>query len=274
MSMMIISAIGLGLLGAFCAVILFFVAKKFEVQENPQVEEINSLLPQANCGACGQVGCKQFALKIVENKTLEGFYCPVGGQTTMDRIATTLGVSAQLHEKKVAVLRCQGSREAAPDKIDYHLVPSCRLRHQQNCGMTACPHGCLRGGDCVRVCKFDALYFDEIKGLPVVIEDKCTACGACLKACPRLLFELRTAQDKVYVACMNQEKGVIAKKNCSQACIGCQKCVRLVANPDLAFMGENLATLKEGLDSKVWGEQLAQACPTKAILYKKTGGGK
>ena len=272
MNEIVLSALALGVLGAICAVVLFFVAKKFDVPENPQVEEINNLLPQANCGACGQAGCKQFALQIVDKQGLEGLYCPVGGQILMERIASKLGVSSEVRERKVAVIRCQGSREAAPDKIDYHLVSSCRLRHQQNCGMTACPHGCLRGGDCVRVCKFGALYFDEVKGLPVVIEEKCTSCGACLKACPRLLFELRTAKDKVYVACMNQEKGAIAKKNCSHACIGCQKCVRLVANPELALMNENLAILKEGLDPKVLGEQLAQACPTKAILNKKEKG--
>lgn len=269
MSLMFIAAFSLGLLGALCALILYFVAKKFEVKEDTRIEELNALLPQANCGACGQAGCKQFAALIVERQSLENLFCPVGGQDLMGVLGQKLGLATQSFEKKVAVLKCQGTRTAAPDKIDYHLIPNCRLRHQQNCGMTACTQGCLRGGDCVRVCKFGALYFDEEKGLPVVVEEKCTSCGACLKACPRLLFELRTAHEKVYVACMNQEKGAIAKANCSSACIACQKCIRLIDNPHLGQMSENLAILKEGIDAGVWGERLVEACPTRAIKHYK-----
>jgi Na+-translocating ferredoxin:NAD+ oxidoreductase RNF subunit RnfB len=76
-------------------------------------------------------------------------------------------------------------------------------------------------------CLFDAMYMDEETGLPVIIEENCVACGACVKACPRAIIELRNAGKKsrrIFVCCVNTEKGGPAKKNCSVACIGCGKC--------------------------------------------------
>ena len=79
------------------------------------------------------------------------------------------------------------------------------------------------------VCKFEALHMDPETGLPVVDQEKCTACGACVKKCPKMLFELRKKgphDRRVYVACMNRDKGGVARKSCTAACIGCGKCVK------------------------------------------------
>ena len=61
-------------------------------------------------------------------------------------------------------------------------------------------------------------------GLPVVITDKCTSCGMCVEACPRNIIEMRPKHKrdlKIFVGCLNEEKGGIARKACSVACIGC-----------------------------------------------------
>ena len=50
------SLIILGILGGVAAVILFFVAKKFKVEENPLIDEVESVLAGANCGGCGFAG--------------------------------------------------------------------------------------------------------------------------------------------------------------------------------------------------------------------------
>jgi ferredoxin len=63
--------------------------------------------------------------------------------------------------------------------------------------------------------------------LPEVDEDKCTACGACAKACPKLIIELRKKGPKnrrIFVSCVNKDKGAVAKKSCKVACIGCAIC--------------------------------------------------
>lgn len=70
---------------------------------------------------------------------------------------------------------------------------------------------------------------DPETGLPVVDESKCTACGACVKACPRSIIELRNKGPRgmrVYVSCVNKEKGPVAKKACKAACIGCGICAK------------------------------------------------
>lgn len=67
-------------------------------------------------------------------------------------------------------------------------------------------------------------------GLPEVDEAKCTACGACVKACPRSVIELRPKgknSRRVYVRCVNKDKGAVARKACAAACIGCGKCVKV-----------------------------------------------
>ena len=60
-------------------------------------------------------------------------------------------------------------------------------------------------------------------------EDKCTACGACVKACPKSIIEVRPKGKKsrrVYVSCVNKDKGAVARKACTVSCIGCGKCVK------------------------------------------------
>lgn len=112
-------------------------------------------------------------------------------------------------------LRCNGTCKNAPAKICYDGVSSCRIASRISSGQTGCPTGCLRLGDCVKVCKFDALHIDPETGIPVVDEDKCTSCGACVKMCPRQLFEIRPKGkngNRVYVACRNTQKGAVARK--------------------------------------------------------------
>jgi ferredoxin len=79
----------------------------------------------------------------------------------------------------------------------------------------------------VKACQFDAIHLNEETGLPEVDEEKCTACGACTKACPRGIIELRKKGPKgrrVFVSCVNKDKGAVAMKACSVSCIGCGKC--------------------------------------------------
>ena len=85
------------------------------------------------------------------------------------------------------------------------------------------------------VCAKQVPDTNEIKinpetGIPEINEDKCTACGACVKACPKKVIELRNKGVKgrrVFVSCVNKDKGAIARKACSVACIGCGKCQKV-----------------------------------------------
>jgi len=258
--------ISLSLLGAVSALVLYFVAQKFKVFEDPRIDLVEAELPAANCGGCGYAGCRNLAETMVKVGNLDGLYCPVGGNEVMARIAKVLGSDAVAQEARVAVLRCNGTCEARPRTSNYEGVSSCAVISYLYGGETGCSYGCLGSGDCVVACTFDALYMDPLSGLPVVDDKKCTACGACIKACPKNLFELRKrwkGDKKIYVACMNKDRGAVAGKNCKVACIGCSKCFK--ACPHEAITMANYLAFIDSEKCRLCRKCVPE-CPTNSIV--------
>ena len=224
----IYTIISLCAIGIASAVILYFVAQKFKVEEDPRIDTVESILPGANCGGCGKPGCRGFAEATVKATSLDGLFCPVGGAETMTKVAAALGMEVTVQTPQIAVVRCNGTCDHRQRTSQYDGYKSCAIEHSLYRGETDCTFGCLGCGDCVTACLFDAIHMDE-NGLPVVSEEKCVACGACVKACPRNIIELRNKGVKgrrVFVCCVNKDKGNIARKACTAACIGCGKCVK------------------------------------------------
>ncbi len=224
------SLIVLGVLGGILAVILYIVAQKFKVEENPLIDEVEGTLSGANCGGCGFAGCRAFAEACVKSasdkKSLEGLNCT---SSDMSKVAAVLGLTVEAAEPKIAVVRCNGTCDNAPKKTHYEGADICAFAHTLYAGGSGCPNSCLGLGDCVKKCAFDAIHIDETTGIATVDEDKCVGCGACTKACPRGIIEIRPKgknNRRVYVNCVNVEKGAITMKNCKVGCIGCQKCLK------------------------------------------------
>ena len=86
----IYTIISLCAIGIASAVILYFVAQKFKVEEDPRIDTVESILPGANCGGCGKPGCRGFAEATVKATSLDGLFCPVGGAETMTKVAVAL----------------------------------------------------------------------------------------------------------------------------------------------------------------------------------------
>lgn len=266
MSFIIITVISLSLLALISAVILYFVAQRFKIFEDPKIDEVQAILPQANCGGCGFAGCRNFAEALVKADSFEGLNCPVGGSVTMGQAGEILGKVAPVVDPMVAVLKCNGSPEYRPRTSKYDGVQDCRISNSLYMGETDCSYGCMGFGDCVRACQFDAMYIDSSTELPVIIDDKCTACGACVKACPRHLLELRKKAKKdrkIYVACSNCDKGGPARRACKVACIGCFKCQK-VCEYDAINIENNLAYI-DALKCKFCRKCVTE-CPTGSIL--------
>ena len=251
-STFLFTVIMLSVLGVFLATVLYFVAQKFKVFEDPRIDDVSALLPGANCGGCGFAGCRAFAERCVQADALEGLFCPVGGNGVMGAVAQVLGKAVAQKAPMVAVLRCGGATDKRELTNRYDGMASCAVAASLYDGNTACRWGCLKLGDCVEACSFGALRMDAQTGLPVVDEAKCTACSACVKACPKALFELRNLGPKgrrVYVRCRNKDKGAVARKACQAACIGCAKCVKICAfeaitlEHNLAFIDFNKCKL-------------------------------
>ena len=253
--MILIAIISLGVIGIIGALLLYWASKKFEVHEDPRIGQVQSVLPGANCGGCGYPGCAGFAGACVKADSLEGMLCPVGGAPVMAKIATILGKEAVAAEPKVAVVRCNGTCQARPKTNKYDGVKSCAIASALYGGETGCTFGCLGYGDCVKACNF----------LPEVDEDKCTACGACAKACPKNVIELRKKGPKsrrIFVSCVNKDKGAVARKACANACIGCGKCAKEC--PFEAITVENNVAYIDYTKCRMCRKCVA-VCPTGAI---------
>lgn len=266
MDTILLSVISLGLIGAIGAVVLYIASKKFEVYEDPRIAEVQDVLPAANCGGCGYPGCSGFATACVGASSLEGLNCPVGGQSVMEQVASILGLAAEKKDPTVAVVRCNGNCENRPQTTYYDGAPSCNIVASLYMGDTDCAYGCLGLGDCVVVCDFDAIRINPETRLPEVDDDKCTSCGACVKACPKMLIELRKKGPKsrrVYVSCMNKDKGGVARKACAVACIGCKKCEK-VCPFEAITVENNLAFIHD--DKCRLCRKCVPECPTNSIV--------
>lgn len=252
-------------LGLLLSLVLFFVAKKFKVEEDPRIDEVEKVMPGANCGGCGFAGCRAFADAAVKAPNLDNNYCPVGGNDVMKKVAAILGYEIKEKAPMVAVVRCNGTCENRPRTNTYDGVQSCKVKSALYSGDTGCSFGCLGCGDCVAACQFGAITMNPETGLPEVDETKCTACGACAKACPKGVIELRNKGPRgmrVYVSCINKDKGAVARKACKAACIGCGKCAKVCIH-DAITVESNVAYI-DFTKCKLCKKCVAE-CPTGAI---------
>ena len=258
----------LSLLGIFAAVVLYFVAQKFKVEEDPRIDEVEKMLPGANCGGCGFAGCRGLADALVSKDDISALFCPVGGASTMEGIATYLGKVAPKKEPTVATVRCGGVCSKRPRTNEYNGTKSCVIAASFYVGESACAYGCLGYGDCVEACAFDAIKVNPETGIAEVDPDKCTACGACVKACPKKIIELRKKWPKnraVYVACASKDKGAVTMKACKAGCIGCGKCAKVCAFD--AITVENGLAYIDSQKCKLC-RKCVNECPTGAIVLK------
>ena len=172
------------------------MAQKFKVHEDPRIDAVEGMLPGANCGGCGYPGCRGLADALVKNDDISSLYCTAGGADTMQKIAEYLGKAVAEQEPMVAVVRCSGSCDKRPHTNVYNGAPSCAVEAALYGGETGCAYGCLGNGDCVAACQFGAIVVNPETGLPEVDETKCTACGACVKACPVKALQLVDTEAK------------------------------------------------------------------------------
>jgi len=259
---LIIALTTMGGLGFIFAGGLAIADKKLRVEENPLIGKINDVLPGANCGACGKAGCYDFAVNIVNGK-MKVNGCPVGGEDVANLIAKILGVEAEPAIKQVPRILCRGGNNEAKDKSTNYKGPqSCAVMEIVGGGTKICEFGCLGGGDCIVACQFGALIMND-NNLPEVIEDLCTSCGLCAKACSRNLIEMHPIDRRVFVFCKSNYDPKRSKEVCSAACTGCGICERV--SDGGVVVKNNLAEINYDL---FYASNFPfDKCKTKAISY-------
>lgn len=258
---MIDAVITLGATGFIAGIGLLYASKKFVVEKDPRISEVNELLPGANCGGCGFPGCSALAEAIVSGKATPNA-CPVGGGEVAEKIAKLLGLEVEAASKMVAKVRCRGGSDKCLEKYDYYGPSDCHSIALLAGGNKACNYGCVGGGSCVKVCAFDALSMGKDK-IPVVNEENCTACGLCVKACPRNLIALLPYDKKYIVNCRSFEKGVDTKNSCTVGCIACRLCEKNCPVKAIT-VDKNLAVIDPEICINCG--KCEEVCPTNAIL--------
>lgn len=148
---------GMVLLAAVFGMLIAWIARRFKVEGNPIVEQINAILPQTQCGQCNYPGCKPYA-EAIANGEAPINQCPPGGQEGIKKLADLLDL-------EVLELNPENGTEAA-DQVVEIVEADCI--------------GCTK---CIQVCPVDAIV-GAAKQMHTVILHECTGCDLCIPACP------------------------------------------------------------------------------------------
>jgi len=241
-SSMILPVASLGSVALVLGVIILFISKKFHVEEDPMVEIINDMLPGVNCGACGFPGCMGFAEELVKTKNTK-LTCPPGGSDLADALGAKLGIQMAEVEPVTCVVLCQGTHNVAKPTAEYVGIQDCWAATQTFVGPKQCPYSCVGLGSCIAYCDFGAMTLED--GIIKIDDELCTGCGACIQACPtRVLALIPKKERQFFVACNSHDKGPVAKKYCTAACIACSKCLK-ACELDAITMEDNLAVIDQ-----------------------------
>jgi|UniRef100_A0A7V3PUK9 Na+-translocating ferredoxin:NAD+ oxidoreductase RNF subunit RnfB len=265
-SLVIKSLLTLGGLGLILAIILLIASIKLTIKVDERETRIRSVLPGANCGACGYPGCDGYAAAIVAGKAPLN-RCSVGGPSVAKQIGEIMGQQVTYTEPKVAVLICRGGKNEAASRFQYHGAQDCRQAALLLGGPKACIYGCVGLGHCVTVCPVGAITMGENR-LPAIDEKKCIGCGKCVAECPKGTLILIPRQKLVYLACISHDRGKAVKDVCSVGCIACGLCAKVCPVGALK-MERNLPVMdfEKCIDCGI----CVHKCPTKSFIDRAPG---
>ena len=183
-------------LGLVAAGLLAVASRVFFVKENPKVEAALEILPGANCGGCGFPGCEGYAKAVVNDPAIPANRCCASPKEAIVALAELTGKVVAEAEPLVSMRRCDIYHGQVATTFEYRGIPSC------------------------------AAATPLVGNLACVDVERCTGCGACVKACPRGVLELVPKRARVCVPCNSRAKGKAVMEVCEVGCIKCAKCIR------------------------------------------------
>ncbi|WP_312198494.1 RnfABCDGE type electron transport complex subunit B [Anaerospora hongkongensis] len=261
-SMMIL--VVLTTLGLVFGFVLAYANRKFAIEINPLIHIVEDVLPKGQCGACGYAGCQAYAEAVVLNPDVSPNLCIPGKEPIAKAVAELTGKAAADIEPRIAQVKCAGSEGRAVKAYQYEGISDCVAASLLFGGQKSCKYGCLGLGTCVRNCPFDAMTMSA-EGLPVINPAKCTGCGKCETVCPKQVIAMMPLTASVRVNCNSKDKGAVARKVCTAACIACSLCMRQCPHGAIT-MESNLAVVNPEICRQVCTDaSCLTKCPTKAI---------
>lgn len=136
------------------------------------VQEIDAILPQTQCGACGFAGCRPYA-QAMASQQANIHLCPPGG-------VKTLMALGQLLKKDW--------REFVAEMENAQRPPQLAKIDEATC------IGCTK---CIQACPVDAII-GASKHMHHIIEHECTGCSLCVEPCPMDCIEMVTVSGPMY----------------------------------------------------------------------------
>ncbi|QEN03801.1 RnfABCDGE type electron transport complex subunit B [Thiospirochaeta perfilievii] len=258
----LIAIVSIGFIGGILGAVLSLASDKLKVEEDLRVKNLEEILPQYNCGACGYSGCSGYANAVINSGEAIN-KCTPGGPDLLDKISAQLGVKTDGVKRMVAQVHCRGGQGTSKDQFKYDGIGDCNAKYQLYSGDKLCKFGCLGDGSCMAVCPVDAIYRDE-ENLIWVDKNKCVGCEKCVDICPTNVIKMIPYSADYIVACSSQEKGKAVKSKCSVGCIACSICVRKF--PEAGFVvDKNLSSVDYTIDSD--RTEVEKACPVKCIIH-------
>jgi electron transport complex protein RnfB len=150
--------------------------------------------------------------------------CFPGKKPVADAIAEITGKAAGALEDLVAVVHCSCNPGNVDNKYNYVGLGTCTGASIAFSGPSACQYGCVGFGDCMGACNFEAITV--VNNFPVIDPEKCVACGACVKTCPKGIIKLVPANARVYKPCSTKDAAKVTKAICKTGCITDKGCIR------------------------------------------------
>ncbi|MCR5481796.1 MAG: 4Fe-4S binding protein [Clostridia bacterium] len=181
-----------------------------------KIQGIVKILPGVDCGGCGYATCQECAQAIADGESIA--LCPALFQKDVDKIAELMGVETVAVADNVAFVRCNG--KAAKKEVPEGM--KCDDVVKQGFEEGTCRYGCIGGGTCVTMCKFDAMKLED--GVVKIDKEKCNGCMACVGACVQKIITMVPREATNFIPCANQEDEDTTRAICGSGCIGCGEC--------------------------------------------------
>ena len=262
MSPVLLAVLCIAGIGLVAAAVLAVADRYLSVREDPRIGLVLAALPGANCGGCGFAGCGDYARALVANTAPNGA-CAAGGAACAAEIAKILGVAAEATERRVALVKCCGTRAEAIRVGDYNGICDCGIAAATAGGDKGCRYGCLGYGACANVCPQNAISVAD--GLAKVDKKLCIGCGKCVKACPKGLIELVPASATIHVLCNNPVRGPEVRKVCGVGCMGCHLCEKNSGGKEAGHFTFNGFLAKVNYANPPTDGQIVAKCPAKCM---------
>lgn len=99
----VVSVIAVAVIGILFALLIALFTKFFSVKEDPRKEKVMSLIPGANCGACGHPGCSGLVDALLSGEEKHVKQCKVIKQDKAEEIKEYLNSTPDLEGNTLKV---------------------------------------------------------------------------------------------------------------------------------------------------------------------------